>query len=114
MSYPAQAEGLVNRITKLKHTQNITEKDGRDYKICRSDQKKFPNYPHFCCWATTDPHPKGKLKGPPSSDGQGHGTKKEKINPPQEQELSQERTDLSPWKWRFPFAKLRKYRKIPK
>ena len=34
-------------ITKLKHTQKYhlprSKKDGRDYKICGSDKKKYPN-----------------------------------------------------------------------
>ena len=33
---------------------------------------------------------------------------RKKLDPAQEQELPQERTDLSPWKWRLPFAKLGK------
>ena len=37
-----------------------------------------------------------------------------KIDPAQERELPQERTDLSPWKWRLPFAELGKYRWTPK
>ena len=42
--------------------------------------------------------PKRKNKGTPP-DGEGHGTKWGKIDPAQERELPQERTDLSPWKW---------------
>ena len=59
--------------------------------------------------------PKRKTKAPLLSDEQGYRTRQEKkIDPAQEWELPQEKTDWSPWNQRLPFAKLWNYRWIPK
>ena len=57
------------------------------------------------------PYLKGQLKDNPKSLTGRHSTKLgKKIDPAQEWELPQERTVLSPWKWKLPFAKLGTYR----
>ena len=56
--------------------------------------------------------PKRKTKAPPM--GRDMVQDRKKIDPVQERELAQGRMDLSPWKWRLPFAKLGKYRWTPK
>ena len=51
------------------------------------------------------PHPKGKLKGLALlPNKQGHSTKQEKNRTSSRMRTTQERKDLSSWKWRLPFA----------
>ena len=95
---------VTEKLSKDPNTRVLTSQE-RQAKPDRKSPGAFTSAVTSVAGILQTP-PKRKTKEKPPTDGQGHGTKQEKIDPAQERELPQE----SPWKWRLPFAKLGKYR----
>ena len=99
-------EAHTKKLSKDPNTRVATSQE----RQAKPDRKSSEG-PHF--WGDSC-HTKEKQKGIPPLTRRDMVQSRKKIDPTQERELPQERSDLNSRKWRLPFVKLGKYRWTPK
>ena len=106
-------EPVTENLSKDSNTRVATTQK-RQTKPDRKSSEALTSEGIFVAGPLQTP-PKRKAKGtPPQLMGWNMVQNRKKIDPAQERELSQEKTDLSPWKRRLLFIKLGKCRWTPK
>ena len=105
-------EAITKKLSKDPNSRVATSQERQAKRDRKSSEALSSGVTSVAGPLQTPPKKKTKAKLP--TDRQVLGTKQEKIDPAQEWEAAQERTDLSPWKQRVLFTKLGKYRWTPK